>query len=345
MLSYNIKVVKVSLRYLSHQAIDLGKWDQCIAGANNGSVYAYSSLLNHMSPGWDALIQGDYEAVMPLTWKRKMMISYLYQPAFLAEGGVFSSDAIAKDDLEAFLHAIPAHFRLWEFSLNSGNPLKTDQHNLAQRANYLLPLDKAYQAIRSDYKDNLERNLAKARKEGLQYTNEVSASEVITLAQKQLEKLTNLKREDFQRFSQLCDALAPPRTEPTREARKVSVLGTRTESAQEARTAPTQGPPFALARGVLNQDNQLLASAIFLFSHGKAYYALVGNAPEGRSTGASHLLLDRFIYEFAGAPITLDFEGSDIPSLERFYQAFGANKIIYPAVRLNRLPWPVKWLK
>ncbi len=312
----------MSLRYLSHQAIDLGKWDQCISGANNGSVYAYSSLLDHMSPGWDALILGDYQAVMPLTWKRKLMFSYLCQPAFLAEGGVFSSGTIAKDDLEAFLHAIPARFRLWEFSLNSGNPLKTDQHDLAQRVNYLLPLDKPYETARNSYSENVARNLVKAEKAGLRYSKEVEVVEVTALAQKQLEKLTNLKQEDFRRFAQLCEALTSPRT-----------------------ASSTQGQPFALARGILNQDNQVLASAIFLFSHSKAYYALVGNAPEGRSMGASHLLVDRFIHEFAGTELTLDFEGSDIPSLERFYQGFGAHKIVYPAVRLNRLPWPIKWLK
>jgi hypothetical protein len=317
----------VGVRYLSHETIDLGKWDQCISGAGNGSIYAYSSLLNRMSPGWEALVKGDYEAVMPLTWKRKMMISYLYQPAFLAEGGVFSSQKIQHKDLEDFLEAIPARFRLWEFSLNSGNPLQSDQISLAQRTNYLLPLHKPYEVIRQGYNENLERNLVKAQKAGLRYAREVSVTEVIGLAKKQLEKLTNLRSQDFNRFAQLCEDLKPGAQTPENLASERSTT------------------PFALARGVVNQDNELLASAIFLFSHGKAYYALVGNAPEGRNKNASHLLLDRFIEEFAETTLTLDFEGSDIPSLERFYQAFGAHKIIYPAVRLNRLPWPVKWLK
>jgi len=41
----------------------------------------------------------------------------------------------------------------------------------------------------------------------------------------------------------------------------------------------------------------------------------------------------------------LDFEGSDIPSLAFFYSSFGAVEERYSAIKLNRLPGLVKWLK
>jgi hypothetical protein len=40
-----------------------------------------------------------------------------------------------------------------------------------------------------------------------------------------------------------------------------------------------------------------------------------------------------------------DFEGSDIPSLAFFYSSFGAVEEKYSAVKLNKLPALVKWLK
>jgi hypothetical protein len=63
-----------------------------IARSFNGIVYAYSWYLDIVSPGWDALVKDDYKSVMPLTWRKKYGIKYLYQPFFTQQLGVFSSD-------------------------------------------------------------------------------------------------------------------------------------------------------------------------------------------------------------------------------------------------------------
>ena len=57
----------------------------------NGFIYGYSFYLDHMAKHWDALVSGDYEAVMPLTWNRKYGIYYLYQPFLAAQLGVFGA--------------------------------------------------------------------------------------------------------------------------------------------------------------------------------------------------------------------------------------------------------------
>jgi len=41
----------------------------------------------------------------------------------------------------------------------------------------------------------------------------------------------------------------------------------------------------------------------------------------------------------------LDFEGSDIQNLAFFYSSFGAKQEIFPAIRINKLPFYLKWLK
>jgi hypothetical protein len=97
--------------------------------------------------------------------------------------------------------------------------------------------------------------------------------------------------------------------------------------------------------GVLSAKGEILASAVFIFSHQRAYYILVGNHPNGRTLGASHALIDAFIHHHASTTLTLDFEGSDIRNLAFFYSSFGAFEEYYPAFRLNRLPFWMKWLK
>jgi len=88
-----------------------------------------------------------------------------------------------------------------------------------------------------------------------------------------------------------------------------------------------------------------MASSVFFFSHNRAYYILVGNTVEGKSIGASHALIDAFIKGNAGKNLILDFEGSDIRNLALFYSGFGAREEIYPFLKINRLPFYLKWLK
>jgi len=54
-------------------------------------------------------------------------------------------------------------------------------------------------------------------------------------------------------------------------------------------------------------------------------------------------LIDAFIKENAGKPVTLDFEGSNNPGLARFYSSFGAKKVVYQQFTRNSLPAPVRF--
>jgi hypothetical protein len=97
--------------------------------------------------------------------------------------------------------------------------------------------------------------------------------------------------------------------------------------------------------GVFSGKDELIASCAFAFSHKRAYYILVGNHPNGRTLGASHALIDAFIKDHAGQDLLLDFEGSDIRNLAFFYSSYGAKEEKYSAIKLNRLPWWVSWMK
>ena len=55
------------IKYLEHEEIDLKKWDATIDASPNGMVYAKSWYLDIVSPGWEGLVNEDYNAVFPLT--------------------------------------------------------------------------------------------------------------------------------------------------------------------------------------------------------------------------------------------------------------------------------------
>ena len=94
----------------------------------------------------------------------------------------------------------------------------------------------------------------------------------------------------------------------------------------------------AITYGVYTSENKLYASAVFFFFKTRAYYILVGNHPRGRNSGASHYLINEFIRDHCEQNLVLDFEGSNISTIARFYKGFGAVEEVYPGVKVNRLP-------
>ncbi len=303
------------IRYLRHQEIDRAKWDRCINSAANGLIYARSFYLNHMARHWDALVlelpDVDYTAVMPLTWNRKFGIRYLYQPFLTAQMGIFGKDLTTKM-ISDFIRAIPSSFRLIEIPLNHQNIDGIPPGSAIQRSNYVLDLEKPYEKLFENFSENTRRNIRKAAQSGCKVKKDFDAEKVIGLALAQMKIHGKRPAENAERFRKLYREL--------------------------------KGMGIATTYGIA-QDDKLLASCIFFFSHNRAYYILVGNHPESRATGASHALIDAFIKDHAGQRMVLDFEGSDIPGLASFYQGFGALNQPYPFLRVNRLPFFLKWMK
>jgi hypothetical protein len=290
--------------YLRHQQIDKIKWDECIQGCDNGLVYALSVYLDHMSPGWDALVLKDYKAVFPLPWKKKFGILYIYQPTLIAELGLFGND-ITPGLLNEFLNAIPGKFRYIDLPLNHRNP--SDQPFSYRRKNFVLPLDKNYEDIYNGYAKNVKRNILKAERQDCVPDKTIHAKDVAILAKTHIQDGEGLKH-----FLRLYESFS--------RQNKAICYGVRT-------------------------DNNLIAAAAFLFYKDRVYYILAGNHEDSRTRGASHFLVDNFIKDHASSEWLLDFEGSDVAGVAQFYAGFGAAEEPYTAIRWNRLPFFLRWMK
>lgn len=302
----------MSVQYVAYEQIDLTKWDACIEGATNGLIYGYSIYLNTMAKQWDALVLNDYEAVMPLPYNKKYGVYYLYQPFFTASLGVFGS-AFSAALINDFLKAIPAKFRYWDIYLNKSNRFTLTDFTLYERMNFVLRLDDKYENLYHYFKDNIKRNIKKTVQLNGSVKRNIPLTEIIILAQDQALKFSPVTQDSFDRFSKLYQYYY---------------------THKKAKTY-----------GVYTAKNELVASAVFLFSHNRAYYILVGNHPNGKTMGASHSLLNAFIKDHAGQNLVLDFEGSNLSQLAYFYSSFGAIEENYCGIKLNRLPIWARWLK
>lgn len=300
-----------SIRHIVRSELDTGKWDRCIRESANGEVYALSAVLDELCGDWDGLVLGDYAVVMPLPWRKKWLIHYLYYPPFCAFLGVYGQQ-INETLCTAFLQAIPSKFRYWDFPLNPGNPLVLPGYQLQQRKTYMLSLQSTYEEIAAGYRSTHQRNIKKAAALGLTADKNFSIEELIQLTTSYAAP-GQVSIDSYQRFKNLYAQLAK------------------------------QGQ--AITYGIRDQQHTLLASAAFLFFQQKAYYLMVGNHPNGKTVGASHALIDAFIRDHASSNLELDFEGSDLRNLAFFYSSFGAREVQYAAVKENRLPFWIRWMK
>lgn len=298
------------MQYVTREHIDIAKWNECITLSPNGLIYGYSYYLDHMAKHWDALVYGDYEAVMPITWNRKYGIKYLYQPPFTQQLGIFSRLPLTGQLTAAFIHEIQQRFSFAEICLNYKNVYK----DFKPRSNYILQLNKSYSAVSQGYKNILEKNLRRASHAGIEYRKWDDIGQMIELYKTAYgQHFPHVKKEGYERFEKLCFYL-------------------REEDA-------------VVLRGAFDSRSSLLACVLLLKGKNRMYLLQAVTLPEGRTAQANHFLLDSLINEFSGDDIVLDFEGSSIPGIADFYKSFGAEEEPYFFYRYNRLPWPFKLFK
>src|SRR5260221_5617297 len=299
------------IRYLKRQEIDTARWDACIRSALNGLIYAFHFYLDNMADGqWDALVLKDYEAVMPLPWRRKAGIRYLYQPAFTQQSGIFCPSVVTPALIDAFLYQLRSHFRFAEIYLNYGNPY----FGLAACTNFILPLDLPYDRLAANYKKNLARNLRPATAASLDYLRDFHLKTALDAYRREYaSRIPYVRPEDYRHFEQLCLVM-----------RQRGQL---------------------LVRVVTGPKQQLLATAVLFRDHSRLYLLQPATLPEGRKMKANHFLLDQLIPEWAGSGLILDFEGSDVPGIAHFYANFGGRDQPYFFYRFNRLHWLLRLVK
>ena len=303
-------ISELHIHYLKRQEIDIARWDECVTRCPMSLIYGLHFYLDHMTGGqWDALIAGDYQAVMPLTWRRKYGIRYLAQPAFTQQTGIFSTSPATIGDISNFLKQAARRFSFAEIFLNYDNYT----HGLQHRNDIVMSLDKPYFAIAASYSENHRRNLRKST--GCHYTTDITITEALAAwhTVHGARNQATLHEEDYRRFDLLCQYM---------EREKKLIL-----------------------RAAIDDNHQRLAIALLFRDAQRLYLLQFAALPAGRDKAAGHYLIDRIIKEFAEQPLLLDFEGSDDPGVARFYLGFGGWPQQYFFWRHNRLPWPLRLFK
>lgn len=302
------------IKYLENQQIDFEKWDHCIERSLNGIFYAYSWYLDMTAPGWAALVEGDYESVMPLPNRKKLGIRYIFQPFFVQQLGIFSTTSLSAEVTTRFFEAIPRSFCFAELNLNTFNQaneiigIKT-----ANRITHHLDLIEPYEQIEQRYSSNTRRNIKKAEKAGVFITSHGRPEEIIeTFRKNRGREIKAFSEGDYKVLKHLIYS--------------------------------------GMHRGMVtimsaySVENNFCAGIVFFQSHKKPVFLFSGSTPQARDNGAMFMLVDAYIREMAGKELVLDFEGSSDSQLARFYKGFGSKECVFLQIEINRMPFGLRQL-
>ena len=301
------------IRFLPSHEIDYDKWNSCIDQSFNTYIFVYTWYLDAACDQWSALVMNDYEAVFPLAHSSKLTIKYLYQPFFTRHFGVFSKNNFDKNAEKEFFSAIPKAFQYLDFCLNPHHHSTPEKSKTEEKVFQELNLIAKYDELKKKYSENALRNIRRAEKHLLKITDDLSPSLLIKyFKQSQGEKLAYTKKQydSLQKIMNAC-------------------IG-------NANT-------YCLAVKDLNK--KYLAGAFFMETNGRIIYLKGFSTEEGKKKGAMHFLFDQFIQSQSNQNKILDFGGSSVASVARFYKNFGATDCLYLHIHSNRLPEFIKWIK
>ncbi len=229
-------------------------------------IYADSFYLDQMAE-IGMLLYDDYEAVMPLTWKTKWGIRYLYQPAFIQQGGVFSSDQLNTELIQHMLDKAFSEFPFAEITLNHGNEIKpgTAQLQTSLRNNFILNLQRSYEQLYENYDASFTKSLRRIKKFELQYAVSEDHKKIIQLYQDLYGKrLPFFSGKDFLHIENICEQLAA-------EGNLIS-------------------------RNVTNTRNELLAAVILLKDEKRLFNIISCITEAGKKLEANYFLYDQVIH-------------------------------------------------
>ncbi|MFN3446808.1 MAG: hypothetical protein ACK44D_13810 [Bacteroidia bacterium] len=303
------------IRFCKHEEIDKLKWDACIKDANNSLIYGYSWYLDIAAPSWNAIILGDYDAVMPIPTVKKIF-TVAYQPFFTQQLGIFIKAGYELSaGISEFISTIPKEYKYINICLNEKNDTGAKLNfELKKRSNYLLYLHQSYEQLFKGFSEHNRRYINKSKKNNLTISDTTYEHVVQFYIKNKGTDTDKVSLDDYERLKNL--------------------LG---EAKQRG---------FVICKQVKDETGNCIACAVFYVHQKRIIYQIGTSNNVGRDLRAMYFLFDRLIHEYSEQNnLVLDFEGSDIDGVGRFFSGFGALMVPYHRLIANRLPWPINLLK
>jgi hypothetical protein len=276
----------------------------------NGSLYQQLWFVKCLTDEQFYLfIYGDLEALLMIPYRKKMGITYAYRPLFLQQNTFFGDYT----KYEYLIKALQNTIKYGDITLDQ-LPSKHKFLQISSRKNYELSLEKSYIELKQNFSKNHKRNINKSKELILREVDNITDLLKIFKGEKQTSLTNKLLKDIHQTIQKL-----------------------------------VQNPKIKPHLKIVNcySENQVVGAFLLLIFNNRIYYLLGTSVKKNTnlSDKALYRLFDELIQNHAETNTILDFEGSDLSGVARFFKGFGAKETSYYAVKWNELPFPFNKLK
>lgn len=302
------------IRYLTHELIDKQAWDKCVMESENGMIFGMSYFLDQVFPHWSGIVMGDYDAVMMVPVKRKLKVLYAFQPFFVRHVGIYHKAALTQEQMQSMLDEIPTTIKWVKLFVDpivfSPKSKWKTEHRMYQRLN----IDREMKEVEDSYSTNARRNIKKAEKQELILQKEMNPVIVSDMFRKYKGgELDVFSAEDYTRLTSLMETCIHHQA----------------------------GETWSVA----DPHGNKLAAGFFCLWGDTVTFLKGAITDEGKTKGAMHFLFSRIIRHYHSTYHYLDFGGSNVPSVARFYQSLGGEDRYYIQAERNLLPGIITFLR
>ena len=294
------------MNFVKHANIDKAKWDALVEISTCPSLYLLSWYLDAPCH-WDAIVWGDYEAVIPLPTKRFLFFKKLYQPIFVQKSGLCCKTNKQPTLLlkEFFNSNVPRQFSSFRMhfshELNIPKEILPKKHKIETKKNYSLDLSQDYPSLQRQFNQNRKRNLKKARELGWKTEETYNIEHAIKMYKThQAKKQGKLTKDVFIAIESIFKECMQ---------RKMGKL--------------------VLCK---NNTGDELSYGFFVEYHKRIYYLFGAMNDEGRKHSAISLIFNDVIRNHAGGDFILDFEGGNLEGIGNYFASFNSVVEEYPCV-------------
>jgi hypothetical protein len=258
------------------------------------------------------LVLDDYKAVMPVPWRRKFGLKYVYPPFWTLELGVFSLDE--NIDNQSFFDTLFHKFKFVESRLNTDNSKLKSVSFLIAKQMQILEITNDYESVLESYRKDRKKDLRKATKADLNEKWNDNPNNLIQLFKNNVGKRTPfIVEKDYAILKELLLSCI--------DKRVGEVLS------------------------IYNKENKLVASGFFL-NHKNTVTILVSSTDfKNRNNGENTFLIDRAIFKYIKNHNYFHFGGSSMESIAKYFLSFGSETRNYNQIKYNKLPFFLKLFK
>ena len=187
-------------------------------------------------------------------------------------------------------------YRSFHINLNEQNPCNKG----VKHPNFVLDLNRDYDTISAAYSTNTKRNIKKAQQIEVCVSNNVDIEQFLSF------------------YFTAIDSDAKPNKIVTTHIVKTGFLKEK-----------------LYTYGAFTAENELISVLCLLRSKKRLVYLLAASNLKGKEISSMSLIVNKVIQDFEGSDCILDFEGSKVAGIARFYQGFGAKATHYHQIRKN----------